>query len=66
MKTPEETIRSERTPLTWQDGTHERTGRRRETGAAAGAGGPAAPKATALPLQVLRLSKLPERLLPVR
>ena len=66
MKTTEETLRSENEPLTWQDGPHERPGRRRGTGAAAGAGGGASPTTAVLPLQVLRLSKLPERLPPVR
>ena len=62
MKTTEDALRAETEPAAWQDGKHERRG----TGAAAGAGGGASPTATALLLQVLRLSKLPERLPPVR
>ena len=66
MKTTEETLRSENEPLTWQDGPHERPGRRRGTGSPAGTGGGAAPTTAVLPLQVLRLSELPEGLSPLR
>ena len=66
MKTREQTLGSEEESAAWQDGPHERPGRRRGTGAAAGEGGAAAARAASLPLPELRSSELPERLSPVR
>ena len=67
MKTREQTLGSEEESAAWQDGPHERPGRRRGTGAAAGeGGGQRAARAASLPLPELRSSELPERLSPVR